>query len=291
MSVTQNPKIGSNTKIASTAVIESDVEIGDNCVISEYVILRSGVKIGNDNYIHPFAVIGEEPQDLNYKNESSYVEIGDNNRIREFVTIHRGTGLGSKTSIGSNCLLMAYSHVGHNSQVGNHVILTNNAQLAGYVQVGDYAVIGGDASVHQHCRIGTCAMLGGKSATNQDIPPYVIATGIPARGITVNKHALRRSGMAKENIRQIRDAFNILYRKGNTLASSISHINELLERACTESQSTEVRLESADVGIALNATPLSVLLDFLKSTKRGVKLTGPTWGGNPGSDIDFGDLA
>ncbi len=265
MSVTIKAKIGNGTTIAKSAVIADSVEIGDNCVIAEGVIIRGGVKIGNNNHIYPYAGIGEDPQDLSYKNEVSYVEIGDNNRIREFVTVHRGTGEGSKTIIGSDCLIMAYAHVGHNCIVGNHVILTNSCQLAGYVVLGDYVVIGGDASVHQHCRIGDCTMLGGKSATNQDIPPYVVATGIPARGITVNRHGLRRAKVPSESIRRIREAFNVLYREGNTLKTTVAKMEAEL---------------SDDPYIV-------VLLKFLQSSKRGVKLNGPTWGGNEGDDIDF----
>ncbi len=263
MTVQAGPSIGFNTKIAPTAIIGSNVSIGDNCIISDHVIIRDGVTIGNHNHIYPFAVIGEDPQDLKYSEETSCVEIGDYNRIREFVTIHRATGQGSRTIIGSHCFLMAYAHVGHNSKVGDHVILTNSVQLAGYVEVGDYAVIGGDASVHQHCRVGACAMLGGKSATNQDLPPFVIATGIPARGISINRHALRRASISPESIREIRKAFNVLYREANTLAASIS------------------KLET-------NPDPsVQLLVSFLKQSRRGIKLSGPTWGGNSGDAGDF----
>lgn len=262
-----NSNIASSSKIAASAVIAPTAIIGENCIIAEGVIIRDGVKIGNNNHIYPYAVIGEDPQDLNYRNEESFVEIGDNNRIREFVTVHRGTGEGSKTIIGSDCLIMAYAHVGHNCKVGDHVILTNSSQLAGYVELGDYVVIGGDASVHQHCRIGDCTILGGKSATNQDIPPYVVATGIPARGITVNRHGLRRAKVPSESIRKIRAAFNVLYREGNTLKTTIA----------------KMEAELSDDPYIIK------LLKFLQSSKRGLKLNGPTWGGNEGDDIDFDD--
>ena len=60
--------------------------------------------------------------------------------------------------------------------------------------VEDHVVLGGLTAVHQFCRIGRHAMTGGCSKIVQDVPPFMIADGNPARVRGINKVGLERHG-------------------------------------------------------------------------------------------------
>lgn len=248
--VSHQAKIGSNVKIASTAIIEDDVVIGDNTSISDYSIIRNGTRIGANNTISSHVVIGEAPQDKGHRNELSYVEIGDNNIIREFVTIHRATGEGQITRVGNSNYLMVNTHVAHNASIADHCILANGVMLGGHVKLESHVNIGGAAVVHQHCRIGTYAMLGGMSATNHDAIPFMIYGGIPTVALSTNRHAMTKAQFSQELKSEIMRAFKIIY-------GERSSTPRIIERLETE-------LESIP--------EIKHIVDFIKNSKRGIIL-------------------
>ena len=217
--------------IHPTAVIDPQAEIDADVAIGPYVVIDGPVKIkrgsrvmahayltgwteiGADNEIHPCAVIGEAPQDKAYKGEETYLRIGDHNIIREHAQIHRGTAPGSSTIVGNHNFLMANSHIGHNCNIGDNVTLANGALIAGYVEMGNHVFISGNCVVHQFVRIGDYALIRGLSATSRDVPPYtIIDWQHTVRG--VNVIGLKRAGFDDKRIREIREAFRVLFRKG-----------------------------------------------------------------------------
>ena len=216
--------------IHPTAIIDPQAEIGP------------GVKIG------PYAVIGSEPQDLKYHGEKSYLIIGDRSVFREFVTVSTATGEGEETRIGSDCLFQACTHVAHNCVVGNHVIMSNCAGLAGHVTVEDRVVIGGIAGVHQFVKVGRNSMIGGLAKVVQDIPPFVIADGQPARVIGLNSVGLSRAGMSDDVRRELKKAFRILYRSGLNLGQAIAEMEQELD-SCEEVEHLLRFLRNAERGI------------------------------------------
>ena len=251
--------------IHPTAVIDPQAEIDADVAIGPYVVIDGPVKIkrgsrvmahayltgwteiGADNEIHPGAVIGEAPQDKAYKGEETYLRIGDHNIIREHAQIHRGTAPGSSTIVGNRNFLMANSHIGHNCNIGDNVTLANGALIAGYVEMGNHVFISGNCVVHQFVRIGDYALMRGLSGTSRDVPPYaIIDWQHTVRG--VNVIGLKRAGFDDKRIREIREAFRVLFRKGRNLSLAVKEL-EMHERA------------NSDV---------SALLDFIKSSKRGV---------------------
>lgn len=240
------------SKIATTAIIGNNVSIGDNTVISDHVIIRDNVTIGDGCTIYPYAVIGEDPQDFSYAGETSFVEIGDANVIREFVTIHRAVAWNEKTVIGDGNFFMAYSHVGHNCKIGNNNVFANSVQLAGHVEIGDSVTIGGLVAVHQHCRIGSYAMLSGVSGTTKDLPPYFMFGGLPAIATGINRHALKKAKMSPSLRDELVKAFKIIYTPPSKPLSTV------VER----------------LGAELNndIEEVKYLIEFLKSSKRGIKL-------------------
>jgi UDP-N-acetylglucosamine acyltransferase len=228
------------------AVIDAGVELGGNCVIGPHVYLTGITKIGSFNKFHAGCVIGDAPQDLKYKDEPTRLCIGDHNVFREHVTVHRATKTDGETVIGSNNLLMANSHVGHNSQLGDHIIIANGALLGGHATVQNRAFISGNCLVHQFTRVGTLAIMQGGSAVSKDLPPYTIARG--DNGICgLNVVGLRRAGFTPEQRLELKQLYHALFRRGGNF------------RAAIEATQKEFTSPAA-----------KVLLDFVAGAKRGV---------------------
>ena len=205
-------RLGPGVVIGPYAVIGEHVSIGARTRIGAHCVVEGRTTIGEENEIFTGAVIGSPPQDLKYRGEASTLTLGDRNKIREYVTMNPGTaGGGGATVLGSDCLLMAYSHVAHDCAIGNHVIMANSAALAGHITVEDHAVIGGLVGIHQFVRVGTLAIIGGCSRVVQDIPPYSTCVGYPATVFGVNREGLRRAGVSNDVQRKLHQAFRTLF--------------------------------------------------------------------------------
>lgn len=225
--ISPSAKLGNNVSVGPFTVIGDDVEIGDDCVIHSHVVVKGPSIIGKNNVIFQFSSIGEDCQDKKYAGEKTRLEIGDNNIIRENVTIHRGTiqdeGL---TKIGSDNLLMAYTHVAHDCVIGSHVIFANNASVAGHVHVGDWAILGGMVGVHQFVHIGAHSFIGLDSIVVKDVPPYILASGNNAQPKGINSEGLKRRGFTAEQVTSIKRAYKEVYRKGNSVAEALENLDE-----------------------------------------------------------------
>jgi len=241
-------RIGKDVVIGPYAVINENVLIGDGTQIGPHVVIDGWTSIGKNCMIYTGAAIGGEPQDLKFRGEKSYVFIGDGTKIREFATIHRATGEGEETRIGNNCLLMAYTHVAHNCVIGNNVTISNASGLAGHVVVEDRVVIAGMSGVHQFVKIGRNAMVGGASKVVQDVPPFVIVDGHPARVVGLNNVGIARAGIGEAAKRNLKKAYRILYRSGLSLAQAIAVMEQELE-SCEEVEHLLRFLRNAERGI------------------------------------------
>jgi len=241
--------IGKNVTIGPWTYISKDVVIGDDCVISSHVVINGPTRIGKGNRIFQFASIGEECQDLKYAGEPTELIIGNNNTFRESCTIHRGTVQdNSLTQIGSNNLFMAYTHVAHDCVVGNHCILANNASIAGHVHVGDHAILGGMTGVHQFCHIGAHSFIAANALVLKDVPPYVMASGQPAKPFGLNAEGLKRRGFSKDVILTVKRAYKSVYRKELSVDDALIEIN----------QSSN------------NMPEITVFTDFIRDSSRGI---------------------
>ncbi len=247
--ISPKASIGQNVSIGPCALIEDDVVIGDNCQVHAFASVKQFTRMGKNNIIHSYAMVGGVPQDLKFAGEESWLEIGDNNSVREFSTLHRGTaGGGAKTVIGSNNLLMAYTHVAHDCVLGNHIVMSNGATLAGHVLVQDFAIIGGLSAVHQFTRIGEYAFVGGMTGIAQDLPPYMLAVGGRAGIHGPNIVGLRRKNVSSTTITTVRAAFRMIW------LSNLPR-QEALDMA---------EKEFAD-------TPeVQIIIDFVRQSPRGV---------------------
>ena len=242
-------QLGAGVQIGAYAVIGAGVELGDGSSVGHHATLEGPSKIGPRNEIFPYAAIGFKTQDLKYKGEPTHLQIGGGNTFREFSTVHRGTGVGEKTIVGDGNLFLAYAHVAHNCVIGNRTIFSNNATLAGHVVVGDHAVISGLSAVHQFCRIGAHSIIGGCAKIVQDVPPYLIADGNPAQLRGVNHVGLERRGFVEADIKALRRAYRILADKTLNFSQAVEKIE-----ASEDASNSHVK----------------ILLNFLKSTQRGV---------------------
>ncbi len=246
--VSPSARLGTNVTIGPYCIIGDEVEIGDGSVIGPHAVIEKWTSLGKDCRVYQFASVGAAPQDLKFKGERSYTFIGDRTTIREGATIHRATGEGNETRIGNDCLLMAYIHVAHNCTLGNHVIMSNLASCAGHAIVEDRVVIGGMAGVHQFVKIGRNAMVGGMSKLVQDVVPYTIVDGHPAKVVGLNNVGISRAGIPLESRRLIKKAYRILYRSGLNLAEAIAVIEQEVD-SCEEVEHFLRFLRNAERGI------------------------------------------
>jgi len=215
-------QLGAGVVIEPGAVIGPDVRIGDGTRVGSHALVTGWTTVGAGCRLHHGAVLGSPPQDLKYGGaEPSYLEVGDRTEIREYATLNLATEPGATTRVGSDCLLMAYSHIAHNCHLGNRVIVANAVQFAGYVTVEDWAIVGGGTVVHQFARIGCHAMIGGGTRISQDVAPYIKLGGSPPRLAGVNSVGLERRGVAPAVREALERAYRLLFRGGRSTADAI----------------------------------------------------------------------
>lgn len=241
-------QIGAGVTIGSFVSIEEDTVIGDHCILDQGCVIRRGARIGSNCHIHPYAVIAGVPQDLKFKGEETTAIIGDRTTIREYATVNRGTASRGTTIVGSDCLIMAYSHVAHDCVLKDHVILGNATQLAGEVEIDDYAILSGAVLVHQFVRISKHVMIQGGSKVTKDIPPYCLIGRDPIVYCGINIVGLRRRGFTNEQIFLINDIYRILYQGGLNNSEALVEIQRLHPKSFER----------------------DLIYDFIKESKRGI---------------------
>lgn len=246
-------KIPASCSVGPFCTIGPNVVLGERCELVSHVVLDGHLTMGDDNRVFSFTCLGIAPQDLKYKGEPTELVIGSKNDIREYVTISRGTvGGGARTRVGSGCLIMAYTHIGHDSVIGNGVILANAATLAGHVTVEDFAVVGALNPVHQFCTIGRYAYIGGGTTITQDVLPYSL-TSIERNNHAygINKVGLERKGFTPEEIKQLRAAYRLLQHSKMNTSEALAAIRE--------------KVSSGEFG-----EKVAYLADFIAKSERGI---------------------
>jgi UDP-N-acetylglucosamine acyltransferase len=218
-----------SVEVGPFAVIGAGVRIGPDSWIGSHAVIKGPTTLGRGTRVYQFASIGDAPQDRKYAGEPTRLEVGDRNVFREFCTINRGTVAGhGVTTIGSDCLFMAYSHVAHDCIVGSQCILSNCTALAGHVQLGDWVILSGYSAIHQFCKIGSHAFLANNAAVTRDVPPYLLVAGSPAEPKGVNSEGLKRRGFSPQQIANIKSAYRLFYRSGLKLAEATQQLRALV---------------------------------------------------------------
>lgn len=250
--ISPDAKLGKNVTVEAFSTIYENVEIGEGTWIGPNVTIFPGARIGKNCKIFPGSVISAIPQDLKFAGEESTAEIGDNTIIREYVTINRGTVDKHTTKVGSNCLLMAYVHVGHDCMIGDNCILANCVNLAGHVELGSFVVIEGVCGVQQFVKIGDHTFIAAGSNVRKNVPPFIKAAREPLSYVGVNSIGLRRRGFTTEAVLQIEEIYRSIYVRGLNIGNAVRVIEQ------EAPQSDEKQL----------------ILDFIADSKKGI-IRGP----------------
>ena len=252
--VAQGAQIPGSCTIGPFCTVGPNVVLGEDCELVSHVVLDGHTRLGARNQVFSFACLGVAPQDLKYSGEPTRLTIGDDNSIREYVTISRGTaGGGGETTVGSSCLIMAYTHIGHDSHIGNGCILANAATLAGHVTVEDFAVVGALCPVHQFCRIGRYSYIGGGTTITQDVLPYSL-TSIERNNHAygLNKVGLERRGFTPAQMKQLRHAYRLLKASRLNTTDALAAMRAVLADGADDTEH------------------LQYLADFIASSTRGI---------------------
>lgn len=243
-------EIGDDVEIGPYAVIGPAVRIGAGTRIGAHVVIERDTELGRACRVHPGAVLGGDPQDLKYGGEHAPLVIGDRTVIRECATLNRGTSARGQTTVGSDCLIMSYSHVAHDCVLGDHVILSNGVNMGGHCELGEWVIVGGMTAIHQFVQIGEHAFVGGSSAVRKDVPPFVKAAGDPLRLFGLNTVGLQRRGFSDEERAELRRAYRLLFQSKHNLSDAL----------------TAARTELVGAG------RVERLLSFIETSERGVTL-------------------
>ncbi len=247
--VSESASIADDVSIGAYSIIGDDVVVGAGTRIDSHVVINGPTVIGQDNHIYQFTSVGDDPQDKKYADEPTTLTIGNRNTIREFCTISRGTVQGDgETTMRDDNWIMAYVHIAHDCHIGSNTIFANNATLAGHVHIGDWVILAGFSGAHQFCRVGAHAFLGMYSGVSRDVPPYTMVSGTPGVPRGINSEGLKRRDFSAEQIRNIKEAYRIVYRRGLKLDEAIIQLEQRLAEQ----------------------PELAILLDSLRSTERGI---------------------
>ena len=247
--ISKSASVADDATIGAYTLIGDDVVVGSGTRIDSHVVVNGPTVIGRDNHIYQFASVGDDPQDKKYADEPTTLTIGDRNTIREFCTISRGTVQGDgETTMGDDNWIMAYVHIAHDCHIGSNTIFANNATLAGHVHIGDWVILAGFSGAHQFCRVGAHAFLGMYSGVNRDVPPYTMVSGTPGVPRGINSEGLKRRDFDTQQIRNIKEAYRTIYRKGLKLDEAIEQLEQRVS----------------------DQPELAILLESLRSSERGI---------------------
>lgn len=246
--VDEEAVLGEGVRIGPRAIVGPGVRIGDGTRLGPDVLVEKDTVVGSECRIHKGAVLGTDPQDLKYGGERTELHVGDRTVIREYATLNRGTEWSGETVVGSDCLLMAYTHVAHDCRIGDHVILANAVNMGGHVVIEEWAIVGGVVPIHQFVRVGAHAFVGGGTRLSQDAPPFCRVAGSPARLYGLNSVGLERRDFPAETRRALKDAYRTIFQSDHTISRGLEAVEgngDLLP---------EIRR----------------LVDFIRSSERGV---------------------
>ncbi|MBX7154515.1 MAG: acyl-ACP--UDP-N-acetylglucosamine O-acyltransferase [Candidatus Kapaibacterium sp.] len=246
--VSPKAHIDDNVSIGAYAIVEDDVHVGAGTQLMYHTVLLNGSRVGKESIVFPGAVIGAEPQDLRFHGQTTYAVVGDRTTIRECATVNRGSHT-KQTTVGDDCLIMAYSHIAHDCTIGNHVVIANATQLGGHVEIGDWVVLGGVTKVHQFCRVGKHAMVAADAMLTKDVSPYALLGRTPVKVEGINKIGILRRGFTREQVDTIDSFYNTVFFSGYNMTDGINAY------------------------ATANQTPndiINEIVEFIKISKRGV---------------------
>ena len=248
--VHDSAQLDEGVRVGPWALVGPDVKVGAGTIIGPGALVERDTTVGRDCRIHKGAVLGTDPQDLKFEGERTELVVGDRTVIREYATLNRGTSASGRTVVGSDCLLMAYTHVAHDCVLGDHVILSNAVNMAGHVTLEDWVIVGGVTPIHQFVRVGTHAFVGGGSRISQDVPPFCRVAGSPPKLYGLNSVGLERRGFSSETRALLKRVYRILFQSNLNVSQGVARAREEVE-----------------------AVPeVAHFLDFIEDSERGITI-------------------
>lgn len=224
--ISPKAKIGNNCKIYPFVYIEEDVVIGDNCVIYPFVSILKGTRLGCNNTVHQCSVMGALPQDFEFKGEDTELIIGNNNIIRENVVINRATHAGGQTVIGHENFLMEGTHISHDTKVGNQCVFGYGTKIAGDCEIGNGVIFSSSVIENANTRVGDYAMIQAGTTFYKDVPPYIIAGGVPVSYGGPNKTMLETYGITEKVQNHIANAYRLIFHGQTSVFDAVLQVKE-----------------------------------------------------------------
>ena len=225
--IERGAQLGVHVNVGAYAYIGGNVVLGDHCSIEHHATVDGYTTLGSNNVVYPYAFLGAKTHDLKYAGGICYLQVGNDNVFREYVSVHTSTSDGMATIIGDRNYILAFTHIGHDCCLGNDVIMSAQVATGGHVHIGDCANIGGNSSLHQFCRVGAYAMLGGHSFLKKDIPPFMIASGVPAVAKSYNRIGIQRKGFSEDERMLIKQIYKLMYESDLNRTQAITRVRQL----------------------------------------------------------------
>ena len=224
--ISPKAKIGDGCKIFPFVYIEDEVEFGDNCIIMPFVSILNGTKMGNDNKVHQGTVLGALPQDFDFIGERTELFIGDNNIIRENVVVNRATHEGGRTVIGDDNFLMEGVHISHDTKVGNKNVFGYGTKIAGDCEIGNGVIFSSSVIENAGTRVGDLAMIQAGSTFSKDVPPYIVAGGIPIGYGGPNSTMMTTAKVEEKVQKHVANAYRLVFHGQNSVFDAVLQIRD-----------------------------------------------------------------
>jgi UDP-N-acetylglucosamine acyltransferase len=224
--VDPNAQLGEGVEIGPFCMVGADAVLGDRVRMISHATVAGHTTLGEDCVLYPNVHIGHPPQDFKYQGEDTKLTLGKRNILRENVTMHPGTSVGGGvTRVGNDGYFMVGAHVSHDSIIGDRVVFANGAAIGGGTVVEDHAILGGYAGIHQFSRIGRHAFIGAMAMVTTDVIPYGSVIGNHAHLVGLNVVGLRRRGMPRETLRDLRAAYRLLFAEEGTFQERLADVS------------------------------------------------------------------
>ena len=219
-------QLADSVTVGAFAYIGSNVILGEHCIVEHHATIDGYTEMGPNNHVYPYSFLGAKTHDLKFKGGRCSLKIGQNNVFREYVSVHTSTQDGGFTSIGDDNYFLAFAHIGHDCMLQNHIIVSAQVAMGGHVHIGNYANIGGNSSIHQFCRVGDYAMLGGHSYLKKDLPPFMLACGVPAIVKIFNRVGMMRNGFSEAERSAMKHLFQIVYESNLNRSQALKSLQD-----------------------------------------------------------------
>ncbi|MBO8178707.1 MAG: 2,3,4,5-tetrahydropyridine-2,6-dicarboxylate N-acetyltransferase [Bacillus sp. (in: Bacteria)] len=133
------------------------------------------------------------------------VEIGDNAVIMMGAVINIGSVVGEGTMIDMNAVLGGRATVGKNCHIGAGAVLAGVIEppSAKPVVVEDDVVIGANAVILEGVTVGKGAVVAAGAVVIEDVPPYTVVAGTPAKVIKQIDEKTKAKTEIKQELRQL----------------------------------------------------------------------------------------